>query len=92
LHYLDVSIGKIVAAFPTGRGSLDVMTQNPANAIVLLGDSRGRVSMWSPNAKEPLVEMLVHQSPVRGVAVDQTGLYMATVGLDRRMRYFLARL
>lgn len=78
------------------------MTQNPSNAIVLTGstkgiskicgkcflpDSLGVVSMWSPNSKEPLVEMLTHRGAVKGVAVDNSGVYMATCGLDKRLKY-----
>ena len=44
--------------------------------------------MWSPNSKKPLVEMLAHKSSVLGVAVDQSGTYMATTGLDNRMRFW----
>lgn len=75
-----------VASFPTGHGALEVITQNSANAIILSGDSRGTVSMWSPNSKKPLVEMLAHKSSVLGVAVDPSGTYMATTGIDNRMR------
>ena len=63
------------------------MTHNPANAIVLTGSAKGVVSMWSPNSKEPLVELFTHRANVRGIAVDHSGHYMATTGLDRKMRY-----
>lgn len=80
----------LVSAFTTGRGSLNVMTQNPANATIFLGDSRGRISIWSPNSREPLVDMFVHKGAVNGVAVDTTGTYMTTIGLDRKMRSTLS--
>jgi len=86
LSYLDVSTGQMVTSFPTKHGPLDVMTQNPSNAIVLTGGGKGVVSMWSPNSKQPLVEMFTHRAPVRGIAVDESGIYMATTGLDKRMR------
>lgn len=44
----------------------------------------GTVQLWSPNIREPLVKMLAHKSSVRGIAVE--GNYMATTGLDRRLR------
>lgn len=42
LSYLDVSVGQKVAGFQTGMGRLDVMCQNPSNAIICLGHSRGK--------------------------------------------------
>ncbi|XP_067403071.1 WD repeat-containing protein 46 [Emydura macquarii macquarii] len=88
LQYLDISVGKEVAAICTRGGRLGVMGQNPANAIVHLGHSNGTVTLWSPNVKEPLVRMLCHRGGVRAVAVDSSGMYMATSGLDRKLRVY----
>ncbi|XP_013871517.1 WD repeat-containing protein 46 [Austrofundulus limnaeus] len=88
LQYLDVSVGKEVAAICTKTGRLDVMCQNPHNAIIHLGHPNGTVTLWSPNQKEPLVRMLCHQGGVRSVAVDKTGTYMVTSGLDKKMKVF----
>lgn len=41
LQYLDISVGKEVAALCTRGGRLAVMAQNPATAIVHLGHSNG---------------------------------------------------
>ncbi|KAH3798665.1 hypothetical protein DPMN_152267 [Dreissena polymorpha] len=41
LSYIDVSIGEKVAGYSTQMGRLDVMCQNPSNAIVTLGHSGG---------------------------------------------------
>ncbi|XP_059495486.1 WD repeat-containing protein 46 isoform X2 [Stegostoma tigrinum] len=73
LQYLDVSVGKEVTAICTKAGRLDVMTQNPYNAIIHLGHPQGTVSLWSPNSKEPLVKMLCHRGGVRAIAIDRTG-------------------
>ncbi|KAL1021526.1 hypothetical protein UPYG_G00014400 [Umbra pygmaea] len=88
LQYLDVSVGKEVAATCTKAGRLDVMAQNPYNAIIHLGHSNGTVTLWSPNVKEPLVKMLCHQGGVRSVAVDKTGTYMVTSGMDKKLKVY----
>ncbi|XP_050776990.1 WD repeat-containing protein 46 isoform X2 [Gopherus flavomarginatus] len=88
LQYLDISVGKEVATICTRGGRLGVMGQNPANAIIHLGHSNGTVTLWSPNIKEPLVRMLCHRGGVRAVAVDSSGMYMATSGLDRKLHIY----
>ncbi len=47
----------------------------------------GTVTLWSPNAKEPLVKMLCHAGPLKGLTVDRTGHYMATTGMDSQIRF-----
>lgn len=88
LQYLDVSVGKLVCDMPTKSGRLDVMTQNPRNAIIHLGHPNGTVSLWSPNSREPLVRMLCHRGAVRSIAIDKHGTYMATGGMDRQLKIF----
>ncbi|KAM3871767.1 WD repeat-containing protein 46 [Diretmus argenteus] len=88
LQYLDVSVGKEVTAICTKAGRLDVMCQNPHNAIIHLGHSNGTVTLWSPNQKEALVKMLCHQGGVRSVAVDKTGMYMVTSGMDKKLKVY----
>lgn len=46
----------------------------------------GTVQLWSPNVRVPLVKMLAHPCTVRGIAVE--GNYMATTGLDRKLRFY----
>ncbi|VDL69234.1 unnamed protein product [Nippostrongylus brasiliensis] len=92
LHWLDVSIGKMVSSFPTRMGPLGVMCQNPGNAIIYTGHDNGTVCLWSPNVKEPLVKMLAHQSSLRGMDIDQSGKYMITTGLDRKCRVWDVRM
>ncbi|XP_033730001.1 WD repeat-containing protein 46-like [Pecten maximus] len=86
LSWIDVSIGEKVAGHTTGLGRLDVMCQNPSNATLCLGHAGGTVTMWSPNVKEPLVKMLCHRNGVRSVAVDPQGKYIATSGIDRKLK------
>ncbi|KAF1390317.1 hypothetical protein PFLUV_G00056810 [Perca fluviatilis] len=88
LQYLDVSVGKEVAAICTKTGRLDVMCQNPHNAVIHLGHSNGTVTLWSPNQKEALVKMLCHQGGVRSVTVDKTGTYMVTSGMDKKLKVY----
>eukprot|EP00074_Homo_sapiens_P090500 XP_016866974.1 WD repeat-containing protein 46 isoform X2 [Homo sapiens] len=64
------------------------MSQNPYNAVIHLGHSNGTVSLWSPAMKEPLAKILCHRGGVRAVAVDSTGTYMATSGLDHQLKIF----
>ncbi|KAM5263045.1 WD repeat-containing protein 46 isoform 2-T2 [Ctenodactylus gundi] len=88
LTYLDVSVGKIVAALNARAGRLNVMAQNPYNAVIHLGHSNGTVSLWSPSVKEPLAKILCHRGGIQAVAVDSTGTYMATSGLDHQLKIF----
>ncbi|CAG5127240.1 unnamed protein product, partial [Candidula unifasciata] len=79
--YLDVSISKEVAGIYTKKGRLDVMAVNPQSAIVHLGH---------PN--EPTAKVLYHASALRDVAVDASATYMATTGIDRRLKIFNLRI
>ncbi|XP_071811926.1 WD repeat-containing protein 46-like [Apostichopus japonicus] len=88
LQYLDVSMGKMVSEIKTKQGRLDVMAQNPQNAVIHLGHTDGRVTMWTPNQHEPVVKMMCHKSAVRSVAVDPKGRYMATSGIDRTIKIY----
>ncbi|XP_057681613.1 WD repeat-containing protein 46 [Corythoichthys intestinalis] len=91
LQYLDVSVGKEVSAICTKTGRLDVMCQNPNNAIIHLGHPNGTVTLWSPSQKEALVKMLCHHGGLRSVAVDKTGTYMVTSGMDKKLKVFDVR-
>ncbi|CAF0722795.1 unnamed protein product [Adineta ricciae] len=92
LSYIDVSIGKKVAAYNTriangnGKCGTSVMCQNPSNAMIGLGHAGGVVTFWSPNQREPVVKMLAHKSTIRSVAVERTGTYMATSGVDAKLK------
>ena len=92
LSWVDVSVGKMVAQFPNGRlGPISVMCQNPQNAVLCLGHSKGTVTMWTPNMKEPAAKLLAHRQPVRAVAVDGSGTYLATAGVDRSLKIWDVR-
>ncbi|XP_074616204.1 uncharacterized protein LOC141875735 [Acropora palmata] len=91
LVYQDISTGREVADLFTRLGRCDCMAQNPHNAIINLGHHNGTVTMWAPSMKDPLVKMLCHRGPVRAIAVDNKGLYMATAGLDGQMKIWDVR-
>lgn len=62
------------------------MTQNRYNAVIHLGHQNGTVTLWSPSMPSPLVKMQCHRGPVRSVAVDRGGHYMATSGADGQLK------
>lgn len=73
MSWLDISIGQLVGQFNSKLGKLSVMAQNPWNAVLCVGHSKGVVSMWSPNCREPLAKLLCHSSPILGLHVDPKG-------------------
>eukprot|EP00794_Sanderia_malayensis_P016154 gene16154-17777_t len=86
LRYQDTSTGKMISEVSTRLGNCDCMTKNPYNAIINLGHANGTVTMWSPAVREPLVKMLTHRGPLKSIAVDNKGLYMATSGVDGMLK------
>uniref|UniRef100_A0AC35U0B0 WD_REPEATS_REGION domain-containing protein n=1 Tax=Rhabditophanes sp. KR3021 TaxID=114890 RepID=A0AC35U0B0_9BILA len=91
LSYLDVTMGKIVSSFQTKQGSLNVMCANQSNGVVIAGSHQGRLSMYTPNHKEAVVQLLVHNSNVTGVATNSSGDKIVTTGADRRMKIWDVR-
>lgn len=88
LKYQDTSTGTLVAEHRTKMGAPSSMTMNAYNAIIHVGHANGTVTLWSPNMSTPLVKMLTNRGPVRALAVDRGGNYMATAGADARMNIF----
>ncbi|XP_053988894.1 WD repeat-containing protein 46 [Hylaeus volcanicus] len=78
LSWLDASIGKFICSYNSKVGNIAVMTQNPSNAVLCVGSSKGVVSMWSPNSRDPLAKMLCHTQAITACAVHPYGTYMAT--------------
>ena len=92
LSWLDISVGSLVSQFNSRMGRLNVMTQNPANAVVVTGHSKGTVAMWTPSVKnEPVMKILAHRQPLTSVAVERSGTYMATAAMDRSLRIWDVR-
>jgi U3 small nucleolar RNA-associated protein 7 len=86
LRWQDVSTGQIVAEARTRLGPVLALRQNPTNAILHAGHANGTVTLWSPNLSTPHVKMLTHRGPVAAVAIDRTGVHMATAGLDGQVK------
>lgn len=92
LRYQDTSTGQIIATHKTKKGECGVMRQNPYNAVMCLGHTDGQVTMWTPNLTSPVVKMLCHYGPVRAVAADGSGRYMATSGADKTVKVWDLRM
>ncbi|CAG9096266.1 unnamed protein product [Plutella xylostella] len=86
MSWLDISIGEIVGHYNNHLGRTSVMAQNPYNATLCLGNSKGVVSLWSPTVKDPLAKILCHKTPLTAITVDTKGMYMATSGTDRSLK------
>ncbi|KAL2917932.1 putative U3 small nucleolar RNA-associated protein 7 [Polyrhizophydium stewartii] len=91
LKYQDTSTGQLVAEHRTKLGKCDTMAQNPYNAVIHLGHANGTVTLWAPSMSTPLVKMLCHKGPVQAIAIDTSGTYMATTGLDGQMKVWDVR-
>jgi len=91
LCYLDTSTGGLVSntnicSSPAVRSPATSMAQNPYNAMVHVGHSRGIVTMWTPNSNTPQVSMLCHKGSVNNISIDNTGVYMVTSGVDGQVK------
>lgn len=51
-----------------------MLTQNPYNAVLCMGGSKGVVTMWAPNTRDPLAKMLCHKTSMTALHVDPKGL------------------
>ncbi|GEQ70513.1 hypothetical protein JCM33374_g4191 [Metschnikowia sp. JCM 33374] len=86
LKYHDVSTGVLVSELRTKLGPTQAMKQNPWNAVMHLGHGNGTVSLWCPTMNKPLVKLQTNRGPVRDLAVDREGKYMAVTGTDKKIK------
>ncbi|KAL0489087.1 WD repeat-containing protein [Acrasis kona] len=84
--YKDISLGENVATLQ--MDPITFMTQNPKNALMVLGHTNGTVSMVTPrdSSHKPVVSMFCHKAPVKQLAVDPTGNYLVTCGSDATVK------
>lgn len=83
LKYHDVTTGTMVKELKTKLGPTQAMKQNPWNAVMHLGHANGVVSLWTPSATEPVAKVQSSRGPVRDLAIDREGKYMAVAGADK---------
>ncbi|KOB56560.1 WD repeat-containing protein 46, partial [Operophtera brumata] len=82
-------------------GRSAVMTQNPYNATLCLGNAQGVVSLWAPTVKQPLAKILCHKTPLTSIAIwdirnldgplQEYRLRTAAVDLEPYMRHRMAK-
>ncbi|KAJ1881501.1 putative U3 small nucleolar RNA-associated protein 7 [Coemansia sp. RSA 1722] len=84
--FQDVTEGSVVGDHRPGYGPSYQLRVNPYNAVVHVGHGNGTVTLWSPKQGQPLARMLCHKGPVQSMAIDRSGTYMATSGLDGRVK------
>ena len=86
LKYQDVSTGLLVAEHRTRLGPVQAMRQNPHNAVMHLGHTNGTVTLWTPNLSKAAVSVFTGPGAVQALAVDASGTYMATAGVNGCVR------
>lgn len=91
LKYQDTSTGQLVSELRSGLGSCNTLVKNSQNGILHLGHLNGVVTLWSPMQSKPLVKMFCHKGPVKALAIDNSGTYMVSTGLDSQMKIWDVR-
>lgn len=86
LKYHDVTTGYIVKELKTKLGPTQAMKQNPWNGVMHLGHGNGTVSLWTPSANHPIVKLQSNRGPIRDLAIDREGKYMAVAGADKTLK------
>lgn len=86
IKYHDISTGELVSQLRTKLGPTISMRQNPWNAVIHAGHSNGQVTLWAPSMSTPLVKIQACHGPVRSLAVNRDGRYMAALGADKTLK------
>lgn len=86
LRYHDVSTGNLVSELRTKLGPTQAMKQNPWNAVMHLGHGNGTVSLWTPTQSLPIAKLQSNRGPIRDLAIDREGKYMAVSSSDKSVK------
>ncbi|GMM28660.1 Utp7 protein [Martiniozyma asiatica (nom. inval.)] len=86
LKYTDTSTGQLVSELSTKHGPTTCMNHNPWNAVIHLGHSHGQVTLWSPKMSKPLVKLQSSNGPVKSIAINRGGNYMAVASADKTIK------
>ena len=86
LRYHDISTGSLVSEKCTKSGSMTTMSSSLNSGIIHIGHSNGSATLWSPLASEPLAKLFCHKGPITALAVEYTGVKMATAALDGQIK------
>lgn len=93
LKWLDVSVGEMVAQFPSLDDKITLMRQNPANATICVGSAKGVVSFWTPALhRKPLARILCHVAPMTAMSFNPDGSKLATAGMDKFVKLWDTRM
>ena len=76
LKYYDTTTGHIVADH-IAKNQYTAMTQNPSNAVIAAGTSKGVVEWWTPGVGTPGMQLFVG-SQVEGIAFHKGYMYTLT--------------
>lgn len=86
IKYHDISTGELAAELATKLGPTVSMRQNPWNAVIQAGHGNGQITFWSPGMNKPLVKIQACRGPVRSIAVNRDGRYMAAISADQTLK------
>lgn len=86
IKYHDISTGEIVGQLHTKLGPTVSLRQNPWNAVIQAGHGNGQITFWSPSMNTPLVKIQACRGPVRSIAVNRDGRYMAALSADQTLK------
>ncbi|KAI5168398.1 U3 small nucleolar RNA-associated protein 7 [Pancytospora epiphaga] len=93
LNYLDTSTGKMSTeiTLPDSHSKPTVMSQNPQNAVIYVGNTSGTATLWTPSNPTPIITVSCGVGCIGNMAVDREGTKMVVSGDGGRISYFDVR-